>query len=49
MSNVFEKRWEPAVSVSLSVPVTLTVSVTGSVDPWDMLKNFCFHVYAQKC
>ena len=18
------------------------------VDPWDMLKNFCFHVYAQK-
>ena len=19
------------------------------VDPWDMLNNFCFHVYAQKC
>ena len=20
----------------------------AQVDPWDMLKNFCFHVYAQK-
>ena len=19
------------------------------IDPWDMLNNFCFHVYAQKC
>ena len=21
---------------------------TAYVDPWDMLNNFCFHVYAQK-
>ena len=20
----------------------------AQVDPWDMLNNFCFHVYAQK-
>ena len=30
------------------------VKLTGSCqvvtfDPWDMLNNFCFHVYAQKC
>ena len=37
-SNVFDNNWEPKVSVS----------VTVSVDPCDMLKNFCFHVYAQK-
>ena len=30
--------WEPKGSVS----------VTVSLDPCDMLKNFCFHVYAQK-
>ena len=32
------------------LPVTLSVSVSLSVsaDPWDMLNNFCFHVYAQK-
>ena len=35
---VFDYNWEPKVSVS----------VTVSVDPCDMLKNFCFHVYAQK-
>ena len=54
MSNVFDKSWEPAVSVtvtlSLTVSVALSVSVSLSVtvDPWDMLNNFCFHVYAQK-
>ena len=43
MSNVFDKSWEPALSVTLSV----TVSVSLSVDPWDM-NNFRFHVQAQK-
>ena len=33
---------------------TSTVSRLSScqvvkIDPWDMLNNFCFHVYAQKC
>ena len=37
-SNVFDNSWEPKVSVS----------VTVSVDPCDMLNNFCFNVYAQK-
>ena len=28
--------------------VTCHISyVTAYVDPWDMLNNFCFHVYAQ--
>ena len=44
MSNVFDKSWEPAVSVTVS----LFVSVSVSVDPCDMLNNFCFHFYAQK-
>ena len=58
MSNVFDKSWEPAVSVtgslfvSVSVSVTVSVSVAVSVsvsfDPCDMQNNFCFHVYAQK-
>ena len=52
MSNVFDKSWEPALSVTVSlfvsVTVSVTVSVSVSVDPCDMLNNFCFHVYAQK-
>ena len=53
MSNVFYKSREQAVSVtvtlSLTVSVALSVSVSLSVtvDPWDRLNNFCFHVYAQ--
>ncbi len=35
------------MSVTVFVPVTVSVSVNASVDPWDMLNNFCFHVYAQ--
>ena len=27
--------------------MAVTVTVSAYVDPWDMLKNFCFHVYAQ--
>ena len=54
MSNVFDKSWETAVSVSLFVTVVVFVSVSVfvlvsvSVDPCDILNNFCFHVYAQK-
>ena len=51
MSNVFEKSWEPAVTVSVMVTVSLSMSVQMSnayVDPWEMLNNYCFHVYAQK-
>ena len=50
MSNVFDKSWESALSVTVSVSLTVSVSmsVTVSVDPCDMLNNFCFHVYAQK-
>ena len=45
----FDKSWEPAVSVIVPLSVTVSVSATVfvSVDPWDMLNNFCFHVYAQ--
>ena len=25
----------------------MTVTDSVSVDPWDMMNNFCFHVYAQ--
>ena len=44
MSNVFDKSWEPAVSVTVSLSVSVTLSLSVSVDPWDMLSNFCFHV-----
>ena len=43
ISNVFDKSWEPAVSVTVSLLVTVFVSV----DPCDMLNIFCFHVQAQ--
>ena len=36
-----------SVSVTVFAFVFVTVIVTVSVDPWDMLNNFCFHVYAQ--
>ena len=36
------------VTVTVTMFVTVTVFVTVSVDPCDMLNNFCFHVYAQK-
>ena len=35
-----DKSWEP---VNHYVIAVIHVS-----DPWDMLNNFCFHVYAQK-
>ena len=31
MSNVFDKSWEPAVSVTVTLSVTVTVSVSLSV------------------
>ena len=56
MSNVFDKSWEPGVSVTVSlflflfvsVSVTVSVFVSVYVDPCDRLNNFCFHIYAQK-
>ena len=53
MSNVFDKSWEPAVSVTVSlfafafVFVFVTVIVTVSVDPCDMLNNFVSSVKCQ--
>ncbi len=51
MSNVFDKSWEPAVSVTVSlfVFVAVAIPVTVSVDPCDTMNNLCFHVFAQKC
>ena len=53
-SNIFYKSWEPAVSVTVTLSVSVSLSVTVSlfvtlfvsvsVDPWDMLNNFCCHV-----
>ena len=37
-----------SVALFMTVTVFVTVTVSVSVDPWDMLSNFCFHVYAQK-
>ena len=50
MSNVFDKSWEPAVSVTviLFVTVSVSLSLSVSVDPWDMLNNLSFQVQAQK-
>ena len=36
MSNVFDKSWEPAVTVSVMVTVSLSVSVTVTVPVHDM-------------
>ena len=42
-SNIFDKAWESAVS--LPVSVTVIVSVSVSVDPSSMLNKFCLRVY----
>ena len=34
--------------LSLSHSLSLSESSLSLIDPWDMLNNFCFHVYAQK-
>ena len=36
-----------AVSLSVSVH-DMSCQMLMLIDPWDMLNNFCFHVYAQK-
>ena len=33
--------------VTCQIPI-LTYMSNAYADPWDMLNNFCFHVYAQK-
>ena len=38
--SIFDKSWETTVTVS----VYETLTVTVSVDPWDMLNKFCFCV-----
>ena len=36
-------------ALGTSTVVRLSSCQVVMIDPWDMLNNFCFHVYAQKC
>ena len=46
-----DRCWEPVKFSKLSsyLVVQLSSCLVVKFDPWDMLNNFCFHVYAQKC
>ena len=46
MSESQDKRWDAWEPVKFSG--RQVVGSSRQVDPWDMLNNFCFHVYAQK-
>ncbi len=41
LKNCPEKSWEPGKKIKLKIN-------NANGDPWDMLNNFCFHVFAQK-
>ena len=43
MENVFDRSWEPKVSVTVSVCQAVICQMVN-VDPCDMMKNFSFHV-----
>ena len=41
-----DKSWEPEIFLKFK-KFKFKIEI-AYVDPWDMLNNFCFHVYAQK-
>ena len=52
VTNVGKNYLKIRLTTQLNLSGCLVVRLSGchvvKFDPWDMLNNFCFHVYAQK-